>query len=170
MGQPTVVPPACLLSDPGSIVSWNTRGYAEFSTALDPSRPEFPPGNSMISRQKRKRVSNSRRRTLRFRITIPALVWSQTGARSDALRLRTKNLSRKGVYFHGESPLEVGSLVNFELPLPLPCGGGAGGLLTGSGRLLRCEMRRNKQIGFAASIDWYELRPLPKSATERSPA
>jgi len=106
----------------------------------------------MVRSSKRSRKTDGvRRRSLRFRLEIPATLWSPQETRGHGLQTRTKNISKQGLCFHGESASPLGEPINFELQFP------AGSVLRGQGRLVRFEDLGDQRIGFASTMDWYEF-------------
>ncbi len=114
--------------------------------------------------KKPKPFKEFRRQATRFSVEVPVRFWPARSARSEGVQTLTKNISRTGLYLQGEANLPIGSPILFELELPAPFGDGTGGLLRGRGRLVRSEVRGNKQIGLGATIDRYEFLPAANPA------
>ena len=109
------------------------------------------------------KVKHQQRRTPRYNVEVPALYWLAGGDRLSAIRTRTKDISRAGLYLYGEFDKPLGSTFEFEVQLPAPLGKGAGGLLRGQGKVVRRDALGDERIGFAATIYQYQFRPASKT-------
>jgi hypothetical protein len=123
---------------------------------------DSPPKRTVGLQKGSEKVTHQQRSKPRFRVEVPALYWAAGDDCLRALRTRTKDISRTGLYFYGEFDKPLGSTFEFEVQLPAPFGKGAGGLLRGQGKLVRCDALGDERIGFAATIYQYEFRPAAK--------
>jgi hypothetical protein len=72
----------------------------------------------------------------------------------------TSDLSAVGLHFTAETALEVGSAVEFEIPLPAEMLGGSEVVIRCLGRVVREDAPEEADPGhhgMACVIDWYEL-------------
>ena len=111
-------------------------------------------------------MRDRRRAATRFTLEATAVLWPDPNNPLRSLRTRTRNISRTGVWIHGELQRGVGAPLRFELRLPSPIGGETGCLLRGTGTLVRHESLGETEVGFAAKIDHFTMFPLPAASTE----
>jgi hypothetical protein len=110
----------------------------------------------------------SKRNSVRFQIEAQAELWRSGRHRSSALRTRTRNISKRGLYLYGDFDEPMGSEFVFEVRLPAAVGsptGSLGGVLKGQGKLVRREIKNRRRIGFAAEIFKFRFVPDKSSAT-----
>ena len=102
------------------------------------------------------------RRSLRYKLEVPAHYWSTESERCRGNRTRTRDISQTGVYFYGEFRQPLRSTFNFEIRLPKLLSG-SGGILKGQGMLVRRDVLGKRRVGFAAEIFQYEFLSLEKA-------
>jgi hypothetical protein len=95
----------------------------------------------------------NKRSAFRFPLETAALLWLEDTDRWR--RARTKDISRAGLYFY--SDFQVSPLFKFAVRLPPPIGGKDGGLMRGNGRFVRCDFVDGRRIGFAATIESFQI-------------
>ena len=120
----------------------------------------------MNLQKKNGKIKDARRSSVRFLLKAKAAVWPERSDPAESLLTVTENISSAGLYFQGNIPQELGSLVRFEVRLPSAFVGGPEGLLKGSGQVVRKQALENERTGFVASIERYEFRPLAKVDTQ----
>lgn len=93
------------------------------------------------------------RGAVRFPVKLPIAIKVE-GAQIDA---DTDNMSAGGVLFHLDADMEVGSNLEFQIAMPASfLGATSDVLVTGSGRVVRCEPEGGRKA-VAAVIDEYRF-------------
>jgi len=93
------------------------------------------------------------RGALRFPLKLPIAI----KAGDEQHEAKTHNISAGGVLFHLDADMQVGSVIEFRIAMPAAVlGTAADVLVTGSGRVVRCEVEGNRRA-VAAVIDEYRF-------------
>ena len=93
------------------------------------------------------------RGAVRFPVKLPISVMVE-GERHVA---DTDNMSAGGVLFHLDADMQIGSNIEFQIAMPAAVlGAGTDVLVTGSGRVVRCNPEDGKRA-IAAVIDEYRF-------------
>ena len=91
---------------------------------------------------------------VRFPIRLPVAIRSQSGT----YQAMTTDISAGGVLFHSESPLAVGSTIEFTISMPGPIVGSSTDVLVNCvGRVVRCSEEISGPADVAAVIDDYSF-------------
>lgn len=92
------------------------------------------------------------RSAVRFPIQLPVAIRTESGT----YKATTTDISAGGVLFHSESPLAVGSTIEFTINMPGPVVGSSTDVLVNCvGRVVRCSEEKSGQADVAAVIDDY---------------
>ena len=93
------------------------------------------------------------RGAVRFPVKLPISI-EVKGEHIDA---ETDNISAGGVLFHLQSEMQVGSNIEFQIAMPAAVlGASTDVMVTGSGRVVRCDSEGEKRA-VAAVIDEYKF-------------
>lgn len=111
---------------------------------------------------------SSMRGSERYRLEFPASIWELGKTRSGAVRSRTGNISRTGLYLQGEFPLRPGAMISFEVQLP-GVDNRPGSRLIGQATVVRQDKAGENRCGIGAIIHQYEIQPAePLSQSPRN--
>ena len=128
--------------------------------------PLLNPPNSPVIVDSLMAKSTTKPRAARYSLEAPAVLWKVGSPRAGGLQTTTKNISKTGLYIHGDFGEPLGSAFVFEIRLPAAKGGGAGllsgGVLKGQGKVVRRDILEGRRIGFAAEIFKYSFQPDEK--------
>lgn len=97
----------------------------------------------------------NQRSSPRFPLETTALLWLEENNSQRTIRTRTKDISRTGLYLYGD--FKVNPAFKFAVQLPPPIGGKDGGLMRGDGRFVRYDFLDHRRIGFAATIEQFQM-------------
>lgn len=93
------------------------------------------------------------RGAMRFPVKLPISI----KAAGEEVSAETFNMSAGGVLFHLEGDIDIGSSIDFQIVMPAAVlGAAADVLVTGSGRVVRCNAEGEKRA-VAAVIDEYRF-------------
>jgi hypothetical protein len=96
------------------------------------------------------------RSAVRFPLRLPIAVTAD-GAQHQA---ETDNISAGGMLFHLEADMNVGSNIEFQISMPAAVlGATTDVLVTGSGRVVRCDLESGRRA-IAAVIDEYRFERM----------
>jgi PilZ domain len=104
-----------------------------------------------------------RREARRFSMSLPMRVLPR-GAHQKELRVNTRDVSYRGLYFLSETKFEVGSPVEFVLTLPQKLSASSEVDIRCTGQIVRVEVGKNGTMGVAAKIERYEFLPVNATA------
>jgi hypothetical protein len=112
---------------------------------------------------------NDRRTARRYDLAIPVKYERRERAGMEEPHGRTREISRRGLYFTAEAAPETGSMVTLTLTLPSTLtGGGEEVLVEVQARIVRVEppeATADGRVGVAARIERYEIvRASPEGA------
>jgi PilZ domain-containing protein len=94
------------------------------------------------------------RSAVRFPIQLPVAIRSESGT----YKATTEDISAGGVLFHTDSPLVVGSTIEFTINLPAIVVGSSRDVLVNCvGRVVRCSEENSGPADVAAVIDDYSF-------------
>jgi hypothetical protein len=94
------------------------------------------------------------RSAVRFPIHLPVAIRSESGT----YQATTTDISAGGVLFHSESPLAVGSTIEFTINMPGAVVGSSTDVLVNCvGRVVRCSEEKSGPADVAAVIDDYSF-------------
>lgn len=94
------------------------------------------------------------RSAVRFPIELPVAIRSD----SRVYQAMTHDISAGGILFHTESPLAVGSTIEFTINMPGPIVGSSTDVLVNCvGRVVRCSEGKSGPADVAAVIDDYSF-------------
>jgi hypothetical protein len=97
----------------------------------------------------------NKRSAPRFPLETAALLWLKDKDRPRIIRVRAKDISRTGLYFYAD--FQVSPVFKFAVRLPASIAGKDGGVMRGEGRFVRYDRLDNRRIGFAATIERFEI-------------
>jgi hypothetical protein len=98
-------------------------------------------------------TSSDMRSAVRFPIRLPIAIKAGSAEHS----AETQNISAGGVLFHLETDMQVGSNIEFRISMPADVlGSNTDVLVTGSGRVVRCNLEEGRRV-VAAIIDEYRF-------------
>jgi hypothetical protein len=110
----------------------------------------------------------NKRSAPRFPLETAALLWLKDKDRPRTIRARTKDISRTGLYFYAD--FQVSPVFNFTVRLPPSITGKDGDLMRGEGRFVRYDLLDNRRIGFAATIERFQIdRPKISESARTTP-
>ncbi len=93
------------------------------------------------------------RSAVRFPIKLPIAIKAGNAEHT----AETNNISAGGVLFHLETEMQVGSTIEFRISMPAEVlGANTDVLVTGTGRVVRCDAEGKRQA-IAAVIDEYRF-------------
>ena len=94
------------------------------------------------------------RSAVRFPIQLPVAIRTESGT----YQAMTEDISAGGVLFHSESPVAVGSTIEFTINMPGPIVGSSTDVLVNCvGRVVRCSEQDSGPADVAAVIDDYSF-------------
>lgn len=102
--------------------------------------------------------SNERRTSRRFVMALPLAVRSAANPDPQQLRVQTRDVSFRGIYFLTEKGFEVGARIEFVLTLPKEITLATDVHIRCNGLVVRAE-NHGVRTGIAASIERYEFVP-----------
>src|ERR1700751_2450372 len=103
--------------------------------------------------------ATEKRRAKRFPMRLPVAV-KLDPAKNNKQVVETRDVSSSGVYFEFGGPLEVGTALEFLLPLPEPITKSSPVRIRGIGKIVRVEKAPpvpSGHVGVAATIERYEF-------------
>lgn len=106
---------------------------------------------------------SERREARRFTMTLPIRVLARE-ANEKELSAQTRDVSYRGLFFHSEANLPVGTPIEFVITLPRQVSKSGDVNIRCSGQIVRVESVSNGRMGFAARIERYEFVPLTATA------
>jgi hypothetical protein len=106
---------------------------------------------------------SDRREARRFVMSLPVRVLPRDN-NSPELKTQTRDVSYRGLYFHGEARFEKGSEIDFVLTLPQQIVSAGDVNIKCHGKVVRVDTDETGKTGIAARIERYEFVPARASA------
>ena len=102
-------------------------------------------------------IGSERREARRFTMTLPVRILPRTDGSAE-FRTQTRDVSYRGLYFLADSPLDVGSEIEFIITLPEQVTQSGDVNIRCRGSIVRVETTGERR-GVAAKIERYEFLP-----------
>ena len=102
---------------------------------------------------------NDKRRAQRFPMTLPVNLKVEELGGAEIEAVQTRDVSSGGIYFEYESPLEVGTSLEFVLTLPGEITKGSSVRIRCMGKVVRVDKtsEQGDRVGIAVTIERYEF-------------
>lgn len=103
--------------------------------------------------------ATDKRRARRFPMQLPVSIKPEN-SKTNASVVQTRDVSSSGIYFEFETPMTVGTQVEFLMTLPEPLTKGTPVRIRCIGKVVRVEPDSKagpQQVGIAATIERYEF-------------
>ena len=103
--------------------------------------------------------ATDKRRARRFPMQLPVSIRPES-AKNGSQTVQTRDVSSSGIYFDFQSPMSVGTSVEFLMTLPEPLTKGSPVRIKCIGKVVRVDQNGNgstSQVGIAATIERYEF-------------
>ncbi|MSO19784.1 MAG: PilZ domain-containing protein [Acidobacteria bacterium] len=103
--------------------------------------------------------ATDKRRARRFPMQLPVSIRPEN-AKNGAQTVQTRDVSSSGIYFDFQSPMSVGTSVEFLMTLPEPLTKGSPVRIKCIGKVVRVAQNGNgssSHVGIAATIERYEF-------------
>jgi len=95
------------------------------------------------------------------RFSLPSSILYRPAGEARWRQGQTENVSRSGVLFHGQEPVDIETTVEVMLDVPAGVLGKSAGASVGRGRIVRREAEPGEaRRAFAAAISNWEVLPL----------
>ena len=102
-------------------------------------------------------IATDKRSRRRYAMALPLQLSAGVGA-APQIQGCSRDISAEGIYFNLPEPCLLGSLLEFELPVPPELAGGSLVRLRCRGRVVRIERRGEpERVGVAATIERYQF-------------
>ena len=103
--------------------------------------------------------ATDKRRARRFPMQLPVSIKPEH-SKNNPQTVQTRDVSSSGIYFEFETPMTVGTSVEFLMTLPEPLTKGTPVRIRCIGKVVRVEpdsKSNHSQVGIAATIERYEF-------------
>ena len=104
--------------------------------------------------------ATDKRRARRFPMQLPVSIKAEQ-SKGGAATVQTRDVSSSGIYFEFQTPMAVGTSVEFLMTLPEPLTKGTPVRIRCIGKIVRVEpdskASNHTQVGIAATIERYEF-------------
>lgn len=103
--------------------------------------------------------ATDKRRARRFPMQLPVSIKPEN-SKSNPHTVQTRDVSSSGIYFEFETPMTIGTSVEFLMTLPEPLTKGTPVRIRCIGKVVRVEPEDksgHSQVGIAATIERYEF-------------